>query len=48
MHMHRDLAARSRLSSPRVFDDRIHNIYMATPTPWRPWTGSCRAGREGG
>jgi hypothetical protein len=31
VRMHRDLAARSRLSSHRVFNDRFHNIYMAHP-----------------
>jgi pimeloyl-ACP methyl ester carboxylesterase len=29
--MHRELAARSRASSHRVFDDRFHNIHMAHP-----------------
>src|SRR4051795_10877869 len=29
--MHRELAARSRAGSHRVFDDRFHNIHMAHP-----------------
>ena len=29
--MHRELAARSRASTHRVFDDRFHNIHMAHP-----------------
>ena len=31
VRMHRELAARSRGSSHRVFDDRFHNIHMAHP-----------------